>query len=86
MTLADGFTRGSQNPGAVPIAASPFHPIPAAIDVTRVDQFDVHPLLDEFLAENAGVVEAKVNAIRDIIFLVRTQLMSSLNQGLQSSQ
>ena len=60
--LADGFTRGSQDPGAVPIAASPLHPIPAAIDVTCVDQFDVHPLLDEFLAENAGVVEAKVNA------------------------
>ena len=50
--LADGFTRGSQDPGAVPIAASQLHPIPAAKDVTRVDQFD------EFLAENAGVVEA----------------------------
>ena len=60
--LADGFTRGSQDPGAVPIAASLLYPIPAAIDVTCVDQFDVHPLLDEFLAENAGVVEAKVNA------------------------
>ena len=60
--LADGFTRGSQDPGAVPIAAGPFNPLPAAIDVTRVDQLDVHPLLDEFLAENAGVVEAEVNA------------------------
>ena len=53
--MADGFTRGSQDPGAVLIAAGPLNPLPAAIDVTRVDQFDVHPLLDEFLAENAGV-------------------------------